>query len=145
MNYFIVVRNDIDNPYGKDRLKETKAELWGNTSDRDENEPRKYSEVYEQIQKDDLLLCYSGRDKGFCAILEAGDKINEGIILKFKDSLDVPLDVIKEERIYQQILALCPDKYSPFTKDKSNLFFGTYFKTTKKQFWHICALTNNEI
>lgn len=143
MNYFIVVRNDIDNPYGKDSLKEAKAELWGNASHRDENESRKYSEVYEQIQKDDLLLCYSGKDKGFCAILEAGDKINEGIILKFKDSLNVPLDVIKEEQIYQQILALCPKKYSPFTKDKSNLFFGTYFQTAKKQFWHICALTKN--
>lgn len=102
MNYFIVVRNDIDNPYDKDSLKETKAELWG-VSDRDKDEPRKYSEVYEQIQKDDLLLCYSGKDKGFCAILEAGDKMSEGIILKFKDSLDVPLDVIKEERDYQQI------------------------------------------
>lgn len=141
MNYFIVVRNDIKSPYSKDKLKEREAELWG-VSDRGKDEPRKYSEVYEQIQKDDLLLCYSGKDKGFCAILEAGGKIDEGIILKFKDSLNVPLDVIKEERIYQQILALCPDKYSPFTKDKSNLFFGTYFKTTKKQFWHICALTN---
>lgn len=143
MNYFIVVRNDIENPYGKDRLKETKIELWGNASDKDENEPRRHGEVYEAIQKGDLMLCYSGKDKSICAILEAGDKIIEGIILNFKDSLYIPLDTIKDERIYQQILALSPEKYSPFTQDKSNIFYGTYFKSTKKQFWHICALTQN--
>ena len=99
--------------------------------------------MYKEIRKGDLLLCYSGKDKGFCALLEAGDKNDEGIILNFKDSLYIPIDIIKDERIYQQILALSPDKYSPFTQDKSNIFYGTYFKSTKKQFWHICALTQN--
>lgn len=140
MNYFIVVRNDIENPYNQG---ERENELWLNTSDSGEDELRKYAEVYKEIRKGDLLLCYSGKDKGFCALLEAGDKNDEGIILNFKDSLYIPIDTIKDERIYQQILALSPDKYSPFTQDKSNIFYGTYFKSTKKQFWHICALTQN--
>lgn len=97
MNYFIVVRNDIKSPYSKDKLKEREAELWLGTSHKIENEPRKFDEVYKEIRKGDLMLCYSGKDKGFCAILEAGDKMSEGIILKFKDSLNVPLDAIKEE------------------------------------------------
>ena len=143
MNYFIVVRNDKESPYSNDKLKDTKTELWSNASDKSESEPRKHGEVYEAIQKGDLMLCYSGKDKSICAILEAGDKINEGVILKFKDSLNVSLDTIKDGQIYQQILALSPDKYSPFTQDKSNIFYGTYFKSTKKQFWYICALTQN--
>ena len=142
MNYFIVVRKDIENPYKESWLKETQSELWGSASDKDESEPRKHSEVYEKIQKGDLLLCYSGKgENGICAILEAGDKNDEGIILHFKDSLEIPLDLIKDERIYQQILALSPEKYSPFTADKSNIFYGTFFATTKKQFYFLCNLT----
>ena len=38
MNYFIVVRNDKESPYSKDKLKDTKTELWSNASDKSESE-----------------------------------------------------------------------------------------------------------
>lgn len=135
MNYFIVVRKD--NPYSRENFE--KVELWLKQSDT-KDEPRKHGEVYSQIQEGDLLLCYSGEDRRICAVLEARDKIDLGINLKFKDELDLPLELIKDERIYKDILALSPPLYSPFTKDKSNIFYGTFFATTKEQFFYLCGL-----
>ncbi len=136
MNYFIFVRNDIDNPYSKENFEKTKSEFW--TSYNDSDEPRKHAEVYDSIQKGDLILCYSAKEKEICAILEAGAKNDEGITLEFKNALNISLESIKAH--YESILALSSEKYSPFSKDMSNIFFGTFFESNESQFFYICGL-----
>ena len=136
MNYFILVRNDIDKPYNKGNLKNTKSEFWSSYNDSDE--PRKHAEVYDSIQNGDLILCYSAKEKEICAILEVGAKSDDGITLEFKNALNISLESIKAH--YESILALSPEKYSPFTKDMSNIFFGTFFESNESQFFYICGL-----
>ena len=136
MNYFIFVRNDIDNPYSKENFENTKSEFW--SSYNDSGEPRKHAEVYDSIQKGDLILCYSAKEKEICAILEAGAKSDDGITLEFKNALNISLESIKVH--YESILALSPEKYSPFSKDMSNIFFGTFFESSESQFFYLCRL-----
>lgn len=145
MNYWIVVRKDLKKPYSDKNLAITKNELWLNSNDKNEDEPRKYDQIFTQIQKGDWLLCYCGYDKEICAVLEAGDKLsdNKGIVLKFKDTLNVPLKTIKSDKNYKKLLSLSPKKYSPFTQgeSKSNIFYGSFFAISKAQFYYICALS----
>lgn len=65
------------------------------------------------------------------------------MILAFERKVDVPLDIVTDKRHYQYILKFNASKYAPFTKNKSNILFGTYFATTKgqkEQFEYICLL-----
>lgn len=136
MRYFIVVRKDKENPYSAGNLPITKSEFWN--SHNDNGEPRKYAEVYDSIQKGDKVLCYSGVEKAICAILGAGDKSSKGIMMEFRATLNIPLESIKAH--YEILLNLSLDKYSPFSKDKSNIFFGTFFEVSKAQFYYLCGL-----
>lgn len=70
-----------------------------------------------------------------CAILEAGDKSSKGIMMEFRATLNIPLESIKAH--YEILLQLLPYKYSPFSKDKSNIFFGTFFEVSEAQFYYI--------
>lgn len=136
MRYFIVVRKDIANPYSAENIAHTKSEFW--SSYNDDGEPRKNAEVYATIQKGDKILCYSGVEKVICAILEAGEKDSEGITMKFQTALNIPLESIKAH--YETLLELSPEKYSPFSSDKSNIFFGTFFEASEAQFYYLCGL-----
>lgn len=113
--------------------------MWYRHNDNDEL--RKYAKVYDSINKGDKILCYSAIDKAICAILEAGTKNNDGIDLEFKKPLNVSLETMKAH--YDTILSLSPKKYSSFTKTMRNIFYGTFFQTTKQQFDFICALDNS--
>lgn len=137
MNYFIAVRKDKENPYSKENLIETKSEFWHKSYN---GKLRKYVKVYDNIQSSDKILCYSALDKKICAILEVGEKNNKKIVLNFKNALDVSLEAIKAH--YEVILSLSSKKYSPFTKNMKNIFYGTFFQTTKEQFDFICNLEN---
>lgn len=64
MRYFVVVRKDRENPYSAENLPSTKREFWN--SHNDNGESRKYAEVYDNIQKGDKVLCYSGAEKAMC-------------------------------------------------------------------------------
>lgn len=136
MNYFIVVRKD-ESFYSN--LKSGNSELWYRYNDN--GKLHKYAKVYDNIKKGDKILCYSARDKAICAILEAETKDSNGINLAFKTLLNISLETIKAH--YDTILSLSPEKYSPFTKDMKNIFYGTFFQATKSQFDFICNLNNS--
>lgn len=142
MNYYIVVRKDSD--VYADKAKGW-SEIWGDY---------KHQAVLNDITQGDKILCYLGACKGgkrFIAQLVALGSVkkykNERFIeFAFENRIDVPLDRVQEH--YEQILALNPatnPPYSPFTRNGKNLFYGSYFATTKEQFEFILRLNKMEI
>ncbi|MBD5164791.1 EVE domain-containing protein [Helicobacter sp.] len=138
MRYWICVCKEYD----KDWQEEYGAiwEWWKHGANGDRS--GKHTACFEQMREGDKVLCYETTTHSFTAVLEVSEKFenNSKMKLTFKQKTKVPLDSITKDEHYQKILASNADKYSPFTANKSNLFYGTFFATTKEQFEYICSL-----
>lgn len=138
MRYWICVCKKYDEDWQEEYG--TEWEWWKNGEDGERG--GKYPACFEQMREGDRVLCYQTSKHSFTAELEVSEKFeaNSKMKLTFKRKTNIPLECVTDESHYPQILDSNADKYSPFTENKSNLFFGTFFATTKEQFEYICAL-----
>ncbi|MCX2716900.1 hypothetical protein OQH61_04030 [Helicobacter sp. MIT 21-1697] len=139
MRYWICVCREENYPY-KTEVYGEEREWWKYWEDSEEN--RKYPLCFEIMREGDKVLCYEATTHIFKAVLEVKDKFenNQKMTLAFERKVGVSLETITDEKHYPQILKFNADKYSPFSENKSNLLFGTFFATTKEQFEYICSL-----
>ena len=110
-------------------------EGWQWNKEGDIRETRNHKECFETMDIGDNVLCYVYQTQAFRGVFSVCGKDDDNVYLKFEYVVNIELD-----RITNNIIDLCKEKYSAFNKSEKKINQGTFFKSSKEQFKEIISL-----
>lgn len=134
MNYWIFVYTEEHDDFYKQN---GNWWWWKNTEKYNYETARNHKEIVSKMEIGDKVLCYKG-GVGFTRSFQIGDISSYQIELVNYKKIYISLEKIKKiyanEESRKNFLKLNAPKYSPFTQTGENLFYGSFFASTKEQF-----------